>query len=81
MAARKQFWNKKASIGFTATNPFNKYINQVTTVNTTDYTSYSMRQLPLRSFGISFSYKFGKMDFKKDKDISEDYLNGASQGS
>lgn len=81
IAARKQFWNKKASIGFTATNLFNKYINQVTTVNTTDYTSYSMRQLPLRSFGISFSYKFGKMDFKKDKDISEDYLNAASQGS
>jgi ferric enterobactin receptor len=75
IAARKQFWNKKASIGFTATNPFNKYINQVTTVNTNDYSSYSMRQLPLRSFGISFSYKFGKTDIKKEKDINKDYLN------
>jgi outer membrane receptor protein involved in Fe transport len=81
IAARKQFWNKKASIGFTATNPFNKYVNQVTTVNTNDYSSYSLRQLPLRSFGISFSYKFGKMDFKKDKDISNDYLNEAGQGN
>ncbi|MCD1116731.1 outer membrane beta-barrel protein [Chryseobacterium turcicum] len=81
IAARKQFWNKKASIGFTATNPFSKYINQVTTVNTNDYSSYSERYLPLRSFGISFSYKFGKMDFKKDKDISDDYLNAASQGN
>lgn len=80
IAARKQFWNKKASIGITTTNPFNKYIKQVTTVDTNDYTSYSVRQLPLRSFGISFSYKFGK-DFKKDKDISNDYLNEASQGS
>lgn len=80
-AARKQFWNKKASIGFTATNPFNQYIRQVTTVNTNDYNSYSIRELPLRSFGISFSYKFGKMDFKKEKDISNDYLNGASQGN
>lgn len=81
IAARKQFWNKKASIGLTATNPFNKYINQVTTVNTNDYSSYSERYLPLRSFGVSFSYKFGKMDFKKDKDISDDYLNAASQGN
>jgi outer membrane receptor protein involved in Fe transport len=81
IAARKQFWNKKASIGFTATNPFNQYIKQVTTVDTNDYSSYSVRKLPLRSFGISFSYKFGKMDFKKEKDISNDYLNEASQGN
>jgi outer membrane receptor protein involved in Fe transport len=80
IAARKQFCNKKASIGITTTNPFNKYIKQSTTVETGDYSSYSVRQLPLRSFGISFSYKFGK-DFKKEKDISDDYLNGASQGS
>ncbi len=81
IAARKQFWNKKASIGITTTNPFNRYIKQVTTVDTGDYNSYSLRYLPLQSFGISFSYKFGKMDFKKDKDISDDYLNAASQGS
>lgn len=81
IAARKQFWNKKASIGITTTNPFNRYINQITTVDTGDYNSYSIRYLPLQSFGISFSYKFGKMDFKKDKDISNDYLNAASQGN
>lgn len=80
IAARKQFWNKKASIGITTTNPFNKYIKQATTVKTGDYSSYSVRYLPLRSFGISFSYKFGK-DFKKEKDISDDYLNGATQGN
>jgi len=78
IAARKQFWNKKASIGITTTNPFNRYIKQATTVETGDYSSYSVRYLPLRSFGISFSYKFGK-DFKKEKDISDDYLNAASQ--
>ena len=80
IAARKQFWNKKASIGITTTNPFNRYIKQATTVETGDYSSYSVRYLPLRSFGISFSYKFGK-DFKKEKDISDDYLNGATQGN
>nr|WP_315032543.1 TonB-dependent receptor [uncultured Chryseobacterium sp.] len=75
-AGRKEFWNKKASLGFTMTNPFNKYIKQVTTVSTGDYDSYSVRELPYRSFGISFSYKFGKMDFKKEKDMSNEYLNG-----
>lgn len=81
LAGRKVFWNKKASIGFTMTNPFNKYIRQVTTVNTGDYDSYSVRQLPFRSFGISFSYKFGKTDIKKEKDINSDYLNEPSQGN
>lgn len=69
------FWNKKASIGFTMTNPFNKYIKQVTTVITGDYDSYSVRQLPFRSFGLSFSYKFGKTELKKEKDINKDFLN------
>ncbi|MGE8431074.1 TonB-dependent receptor domain-containing protein [Chryseobacterium joostei] len=80
LAGRKEFWNKKASLGFTITNPFNQYIRQVTTVNTGDYNSYSVRDLPYRSFGISFSYKFGKMDFKKEKDISNEYLNGPGTG-
>ena len=32
------------------------------------------RQLPYRSFGISFNYKFGKLEFKKSKD-DDSYLN------
>jgi outer membrane receptor protein involved in Fe transport len=78
-AFRKLFLDKKASIGFTATNPFNKYIKQVTTVSTDSYTSSTLRQLQLRSFGISFSYKFGKMEFSKNnKNKEEDdnsYMN------
>jgi outer membrane receptor protein involved in Fe transport len=66
-AFRKLFWDKKASIGFTATNPFSKYIKQVTTISTDSYTSTSTRQLQMRSFGISFMYKFGKLEFSKNK--------------
>src|SRR5450759_4625194 len=33
-ALRKLFWDKKASFGFTATNPFSKYVRQVTTIST-----------------------------------------------
>ncbi len=74
MAFRKQFWNKKASIGVTATNLFNEYTSQVTTIATASYTSYSARQVPYRSVGISATYKFGKLEFKKNKD-EENYLN------
>lgn len=79
LAARKEFWNKKASLGITMTNPFNKYIKQVTTVETSDYNSYILRNLPRRSFGISFSYKFGSSEIKKAKE-NADFMND-SQGN
>ena len=76
------FWDKKASFGFTATNPFNKYIRQVTTITTESYTSNVVRQMPLRSFGISFMYKFGKMEFSKSKEEDDNnYLNNTSSGA
>ncbi len=65
---RKQFWNKKASIGLTASDPFTKYIDQTTTTSGTNFTQTSLRQVPFRSFGITLSYKFGKLEFKKEKD-------------
>jgi len=83
-ALRKLFWDKKASFGFTATNPFSKYVRQVTTISTDTYTSNILRQMPLRSFGISFTYKFGKMEFGKGKGKEEEdnnYLNNTSGGS
>jgi ferric enterobactin receptor len=67
-ALRKLFWDKKASFGFTATNPFSKYVRQLSTVSTESYSSTSIRMMPLRSFGISFMYKFGKLEFSKSKE-------------
>ncbi|MFI5157655.1 MAG: TonB-dependent receptor domain-containing protein [Sphingobacteriales bacterium] len=73
-AVRKQLWNKKASIGLTAANPFSNYITQNTTTNTGNSYQTSTREIPFRSFGISLSYKFGKLDFKKPakEDIPDD---------
>ncbi len=67
-AMRKLIWNKKGSIGFTTTNPFNKYVRQETQVTGQQFVLNSLRQLPFRSFGISFMFKFGKLEFKKDKE-------------
>lgn len=66
-AVRKQFMNKKASIGLTAANPFAQYVNQRFTTYGSNFNQSSLRQVPFRSFGISLSYKFGKLEFKKDK--------------
>lgn len=74
-AFRKQFWHKNASIGVTATNPFNQYINQLTTITTGNYTSTLLRQIPYRSFGVSLTYKFGKLQFSKEKESDNNYLN------
>ena len=68
LAVRKQFWNKKASIGFTASDPFAQYVNQTTVTNGTNFTQTNLRQIPFRSFGITLSYKFGKLEFKKEKE-------------
>jgi outer membrane receptor protein involved in Fe transport len=68
IALRKQFLNKKASLGLTAANPFNEYVDQRTTASGVNFSQSSLRQVPFRSFGISLSYKFGKLEFKKDKD-------------
>lgn len=66
-ALRKLFWDDKASFGFTTTNPFNKYVNQLSTISNGNYTSTILRQVPLQSFGISLMYKFGKLEFSKKK--------------
>ncbi len=67
-AVRKMFMNKKASIGLTASNPFAKYVSQSSTTFGTGFNQTNIRYIPIQSFGISLSYKFGKLDFKKDKD-------------
>jgi ferric enterobactin receptor len=79
-ALRKLFWNKRASFGFTATNPFSKYVRQLSTISTESYTSTTIRQIPIRSFGISFMFKFGKLEFTKNKEEenNNNFMNDSS---
>jgi len=67
-AARQQLFKKKASIGLTAADPFNQFINQRSTTNGANFNQTNLRQVPFRTFGISLSYKFGKLEFKKEKE-------------
>lgn len=68
IAIRKQFMQKKFSVGITAANPFNQFVSQTTTTYGANFSQANLRQVPYRSFGISLNYKFGKLEFKKDKE-------------
>ena len=71
-AFRKMVLKRKGSIGFTTTNPFNKYVNQLIEVTGPNFALTSIKRIPFRSFGISFMYKFGKLEFKKaEEDVKE----------
>ena len=51
-----------------ATNFLRDDVRQVTTIHTPVYDAYSVREIPLRSFGVSVNYRFGKLEFKKEKE-------------
>jgi outer membrane receptor protein involved in Fe transport len=84
IALRKQFANKKASIGLTAANPFSEHINLKQTTFGPNFNQTSLREIPFRSFGISLTYKFGKLEFKKDKQDNNQQMpddNGGGGGN
>ena len=73
LAMRKEFLHKKASLGLTATNPFNKFVNQESLLNGANFSQTAVRRVPYQSFGITFSYRFGKLEFKaKDHSSSNE---------
>lgn len=75
-ALRKLFWNDNGSFGLTATNIFRRDIKQVRTITTANSVSTNIRELPFRSFGVSFTYKFGKMHEKQNRENESDTFNG-----
>jgi outer membrane receptor protein involved in Fe transport len=79
---KKQFMNKKASIGFNTVQPFavNKSFNQ--NISSPGFSQISRTQFPFQSFGITFSYSFGKISFsnpqQKKKGVNNDDQVGGS---
>lgn len=72
VALRKQLWKKKGSLAFTMTNPFNEYVVQKTEITGIGFSVNSTRKIPYRSFGLNFTWKFGKLEFKKQKNENQD---------
>ena len=75
LAIRKQFWNKKGSLALTASNLFHKNLLQKTNLFGPEFTINQTRVIPFRSIGINFTWKFGKLEFKPDKEPVNDNLN------
>ncbi|MCW3089945.1 MAG: TonB-dependent receptor [Ferruginibacter sp.] len=71
VAMRKQFWNKKGSLALTANNFINEYVVQKTVLFGPVFSVNSTRKIPFRSIGINFTWKFGKLEFKKNKPESD----------
>lgn len=81
---KKQFMDKKASIGFNTVQPFavNKAFNQ--NISSPGFSQTSKTQFPFQSFGVTFSYSFGKISFKaptqKKKGVNnDDQIQGGDQ--
>jgi outer membrane receptor protein involved in Fe transport len=84
VGVRKQFLQKKASIGLNAIQPFNTYKDFNSNISSPGFTQTSKFQYPFRSFGITFSYSFGKLSFsnpqQKKKGVNNDDLKQGDQG-
>ncbi|TKC65044.1 TonB-dependent receptor [Pedobacter hiemivivus] len=79
-AVKKEILKKKATIGVNVLNPFNRDLNIKTTNTTANSFQRSDIHYPLRSFGINFSYKFGKMNFDaKKKKVNNDDVKKEEQ--
>ncbi|MCO4292586.1 TonB-dependent receptor family protein [Solitalea sp. MAHUQ-68] len=78
---KKDFLEKRASLGLNMSNPFNKNREFTTKLSGDGFDQYQQNSVPFRSVGISFSYRFGKMDFssqgggKKGKGPKKEGIN------
>ncbi|WP_214069902.1 outer membrane beta-barrel family protein [Mucilaginibacter sp. dw_454] len=83
---KKQFDNKKYSLGVNAIQPFSNYKDFNTNINSPGLVQTSKFQYPFRSFGLTFSYNFGKLSFKapdptaKKKGVNNDDLKQDDNG-
>lgn len=75
IGVRKQFDNKKASIGINTVTPFKYYENFNSSIKSPGLQQSSYTQFPFRSFGLTFSYSFGKTTFSNPTDTKKGVNN------
>jgi len=84
VGARKQFAKKKYSLGVNVIQPFSEYKSFNSTVNSPGLYQTTKFQLPFRSFGLTFSYNFGKLSFsnpqQQKKGVNNDDMKQGDQG-
>lgn len=65
--ARKQFMNKKMSLGINVLQPFSNDKHFDSSISSPGFRQTSTNITPFRSFGLTFSYSFGKMTFSQPR--------------
>jgi outer membrane receptor protein involved in Fe transport len=71
-AVKKDIFNKKGTLGLNVLNPFKRDLHiETVTQGENNYQTQNI-YYPLRSFGLNFSYKFGKLKFTEKKKIKND---------
>ncbi|WP_411275323.1 TonB-dependent receptor domain-containing protein [Daejeonella sp.] len=84
LGLKKEILAKKGSIGLTVIDPFNENKNFRQNITGSDFTQTSNFSLPFRSFGMSFSYRFGKMTMqapRKKRGVTNDDLKQNEQNT
>lgn len=80
---KKDIFKKKGSIGLNTLNPFTKYLHIRSLTNSSNASGMVFQSsniyYPLRSFGINFSYSFGKLKFSAESKIKNDDAKGSGQ--
>ncbi|WP_428328854.1 TonB-dependent receptor domain-containing protein [Mucilaginibacter sp.] len=84
VGVKKQFDKKKFSLGLNAIQPFSTYKSFDSSISSPGLTQSSKFQLPFRSFGLTFSYNFGKLSFsnpqQQKKGVNNDDLKQGDSG-
>ena len=66
-AWRQQLFHKQGSVALSVTNPFSECISQKTELTGDNYNSTAVRDLPYRSIGLNFTFKFGRLKLKRGR--------------
>lgn len=62
---RKEWPKQRLSLGINIVEPFRENMNFIREFSSDTFYQYSNQQRPVRSFGLSLGYRFGKLDFKE----------------
>lgn len=63
--ARKELWDKRGSLGLVISQPFSRELEFPSEINGVGFYQKSNRAFVSRSIGLSFSYRFGQLDFQQ----------------